>query len=263
MFDSEGNEAILKISYSTNSCLDARKNILDTPGFDEVCKNAYELWNKYLGVVDISVKDEEFKKKFYSNFYHSIIKPSDMTGEQVLGISGDLVTDFATFWDQYKTLLPLIFMLYPEMGKKIASAIVNISRSLNKIPCSLGLSDIFPCEEQAKMLGIFTLCDAYYFGTENISKADIDECMKRELKREDFTDFLDKGTFERYTHILDTTDACLDVAEITDDENLNKILFKLAENWINAYDTKTGIMSDKSEYYEGDKYTYSFRLQKT
>lgn len=33
------------------------------------------------------------------------------------------------------------------------AGIANISRTLGKIPCSFGLTDIFPCEEQAKMLG--------------------------------------------------------------------------------------------------------------
>lgn len=262
VFDFRGNDVVIKVSYSTVSCAEAKKNIDGTPSFDEVKKYAYETWNKRLGVIDISVKDEDFKRKFYSNLYHSIIKPCDMSREQVLGIEGDLVTDFATFWDQYKTVLPLVFMLYPEMGKKIAKAIVNISRSLRKIPCSLGLSDIFPCEEQAKMLGIFTLCDAYYFNSENISKEEIDECISRELKREDFSEFLTDGTFERYTHIIDTTDACLDVAQITDNKALKERLLKLSENWVKAYDLKSGLMSEKSEYYEGDKYTYSFRLQK-
>ena len=36
---------------------------------------------------------------------------------------------------------------------------------------------------------------------------------------------------------------------------------KLSKNWINAYDND-GLMSVNSPYYEGDRYTYSFRLQK-
>ena len=31
------------------------------------------------------------------------------------------MVDFATFWDQYKTALPLIFMLYNDMGERLVS----------------------------------------------------------------------------------------------------------------------------------------------
>lgn len=263
VFDFDDDEITLKLSYSTKSYGDAERNIDElTLSFEKTAEKAYSIWNKYLSAIDIETDNEELKEKFYSNFYHSIIKPVDMTGEQLLGISNDLVVDFATFWDQYKTLLPLIFMLYPDMSKKIVSCINNISYTLGKIPCSLGLSKIFPCEQQAKMLGIFALCDAYYSGVENIDKEMISECIKRELEREDFKSFIETGFFERYTHILDVTDACFNVAEITDDKEFKTKLLDLAKNWKNAYSEKDGLMSEDSPYYEGDRYTYSFRLQK-
>ena len=56
------------------------------------------------------------------------------------------------------------------MSEKIVKSVVNLSRTLNKIPCSLGMSDIFNCEQQAKMLGIFVLCDAYYMNVNEKKK---------------------------------------------------------------------------------------------
>ena len=260
IFDFDGRDVVVKLSYSTIDFESAKKNVEKAKGFDETSKKAYEIWNNHLGAIDIDA-DEDFKTKFYSNFYHSIIKPVDMTGEQVLGIKDDLVVDYATFWDMNKTVLPLVFMLYPEMSEKIVKSVVNLSRTLNKIPCSLGMSDIFNCEQQAKMLGIFVLCDAYYMNVKNATKEVICECIKREFEREDFKTFIEKGVFERYTHILDTTDACLDVADIIDDSDLKNKLLELSKNWVNAYDND-GYMSENSPYYEGDKYTYSFRIQK-
>lgn len=110
------------------------------------------------------------------------------------------------------------------------------------------------------MLGILTLCDAYYCGMEGVDTQVISDCIKRELGREDFKLFFETGTFERYTHLLDTTDACLAVAQITEDSELRDSLLQLFENWVKAYD-KEGLMSEESPYYEGDRYTYSFRLQ--
>jgi putative alpha-1,2-mannosidase len=85
--------------------------------------------------------------------------------------------------------------------------------------------------------------------------------MRRELARDDYAEFLRDGYFTRYTHILDVTDACLNVAKITQDESFQKRLLQIAPFWKNAY-AEDGLMSSDSAYYEGDRYTYSFRLQR-
>lgn len=258
-FDFEGNFAELRLSFSTVDYATAAAQLdREERPFGEIAKQGAEIWKKALSAIEIETKDEQLKEKFYSNFYHSIIKPVDMSGEQFLGLSGTVVCDLATLWDQYKTLLPMILLLYPEMGRKIADGIINISETFGRIPCSLGLSDQFPCEEQAKMLGIYTLMDAYYAGV--TSGKQIDACIKRELAREDFKEFLEEGIFERYTHIIDTTDACLYAARITEDPILRERLLALSKHWRGAYD-EDGLMSKASPYYEGDRYTYSFRPQ--
>jgi len=258
-FDFEGDDAELKLSYSTLSVNEAKGNIAKTDkSFDELCDNASLIWKEHLSAIEVETDDEELKEKFYSNFYHTIVKPVDMTGENILGVKGDVVSDLATFWDQYKTQLPLVMLLYPEMGRKVADCIVNISRTLKKISCSFGTSKIFPCEQQGKMFGIFILLDAYFSGL--IGKDVIEECVIREFEREDYDEFKKSGTFQRYTHILDVTDICFDVAAVTDNKELKDRLLTYAENWKKAYDSD-GLMSVKSPYYEGDRYTYSFRLQ--
>lgn len=262
VFDFSDKSVLIKVGYSTISAQKAREEVrASVLSFDEARKNAYKIWNEHLSAIRIESDDEEIKQKFYSNLYHSLIKPCDMTGENVLGVSSATVTDFATFWDQYKTLLPLIYTCYPEMSKKITRGILNISRTFDKIPCSFGLSDVFSCEEQAKMLGVLSLCDAYHMAIDNITVNEIEECIVRELAREDYDRFLKEGYFDRYTHILDVTDACLCVADIAENSLLKERLRKLSEYWINAY-AKDGLMSEASKYYEGDRYTYSFRIQK-
>lgn len=157
VFDFDGNDALLKVSYSTLSINQAQKQLAETKAdFDQTADEAYRIWNEYLGAVEFETEDAELKKKFYSNLYHSIVKPTDMAGENVLGVN-DAVTGFATLWDQYKTVFPLMFMLYPRMGEKIVKGLGGVSEALKKIPCSFDLSDKFPCEQQAKMLGIMSL----------------------------------------------------------------------------------------------------------
>lgn len=259
VFDFDGKKVLLKLACSTTGFENAEAALRNTDeDFTAAAENAYRTWNTYLSAVRIETQDSALKEKFYSCFYHSLIKPAVMTGENVLGVCGDTVCDFATFWDQYKTLLPLIFMLYMDVGRKIADGVVNISRTLGKIPCSFGLSDMFPCEKQAKMLGIIALCDAYYAGL--CEKAAIDECTERELERKEIKKFIRTGYFERYTHISDAADACADVARITENEELKKRLSHIASYSENAY-ASDGLLSENSRYYEGDRYTYSFRLQ--
>ena len=259
VFDFDGNCAKVLVSYSTLGSDEARKNIdACSTDFDELSSQAYSTWNKYLSSIDITADDSD-KQKFYSNFYHSLVKPANFYGENILGIKDFVVSDIETFWDQYKTVFPLIFMLYDDISELIARTIVNISKTHGKILCSFGLSDIYPCEEQAKMLGILTLCDAYHFGVKGVEIKDIEECILRELSREDYKGFLESGVFERYTHILDVADACKNVAVITKNEVLKAKLQELAKCMSIAYGAD-GLMSDNSKYYEGDRYTYSFRL---
>ena len=261
VWDFEGDRVVVKLSYSTISFEKAEENIKNaTADFDAAARHAYDIWNEHLSRIEIEAEDET-KEKFYSNLYHSLIKPCDMSGEKLLGIENELVTDFATLWDQYKTALPLIFAVYPNMAEKIVKALINTSETLGRIPCALVLADKFPCEEQAKMLGVMTLLKAYHCGIEGADKKAVEECLKRELALEVNKSFTENGTMERATHILDMADACACMAEITDDEGLKKQLNALAENWKNAY-AEDGLLTEDSVYYEGDRTTYSFRLHK-
>lgn len=258
--DFDGNDISLKFSYSTISFDEAEKKLNAVSNdVDEAAEKANEIWNKHLSAIRIEAEDKELKKRFYSNLYHSIVKPCDLSGEQIRGVKADVVTGIATFWDQYKTLFPLIYFLYPEMGEKLAKALINISETMGHVPNSFDMTNVETCEDQAKLLAGYCLCDAYHSGVKSISPKLIDDYLKRELKSECFEEFIKKGTFEKYTHIVDVTDVCRNVANITDDDDFKNTLLKLAENWSNAYD-EDGLMSKKSDYYEGDRYTYSFRL---
>ncbi len=260
IFDFEGKELLLRVGYSTRSFEEARKSAKGSEcSFEEAKAKSAEIWEKHFSAIQIETDDEELKGKFYSNLYHSLLKPADLQGESVLGVEGDVVGGFATLWDQYKTVLPLLYLCYPDMGKKVAKALTNISETMGKICCSFGITEFFPCENQAKMLGIITLCDAYHFGLTDA--ATISECAKRELAREDFEPFLKDGLFEYYTHILDAAETCLYVADLTEDQALKEQLLSLGKHWRNAYGPD-GLLSDKSDYYEGDRYTYSFRIHK-
>lgn len=258
VFDFDGRELLLNVAYSTLSPEAASVQIdAAADGFDVTAEKAYKRWNDVLSVIDIDTDDDTLCRRFYSCLYHSFIKPAILPGETLHGVTQGAVTDYATFWDQYKTLFPLIFTLFGEEGKAIAEGMAKLSEGLGKMPASAGLTTMFPCDGQALSLGILSLCDAFYAGL--VPKETVVDCMKRELEREEYKAFAETGLLERYTHILDAAEACRACVPLTDDAELKSRLLALAENWKNAYGDD-GLMSEKSNYYEGDRYTYSFRL---
>ncbi len=50
------------------------------------------------------------------------------------------------------------------------------------------------------MLGVLSLCDAYYMGVDTATPSAIEECIKTELECEDYREFLGTGKFNRYTY---------------------------------------------------------------
>ena len=258
IFDNKTKEVTIRVAYSTEGeepALEALRS--SVASFDEASMAALGIWEEALSHFLVE-GDDGLKRKFYSALYHSIVKPTYLGGERIGGVK-KAVEGIATAWDQYKTALPLVYLSYPEMAARIAASLINTSRSRSYIPCSAGLTDILSCEEQARCLGVLTLTDAYRLGASGVAREDIEECMKRELERDDVKAIEEGMLPQRYTHVLDVADAALAVADITDDADFRARLVSLAEKAALAY-APDGLLSERSVYYEGDRYTYSFRL---
>ncbi len=88
IFDFDGNSAVVKLSYSTLGFNEAKQSVRNAKdSFDTVMNRAYAIWGKHLSRIEIQTDDEQLKTKFYSNLYHSLIKPVDMTGENLMVFS--------------------------------------------------------------------------------------------------------------------------------------------------------------------------------
>ena len=75
-------------------------------------------------------------------------------------------------------------------------------------------------------------------------------------------DFFEKGECSRTTHTLDMTEACANLSRIAKELNRFDIADLLDEHkgkWRNAFDTPSGLLREDSEYYEGNRWNYSFR----
>lgn len=270
VFEIEGKYAEVRFALSTHS-FDAAMAFLDAENtdFDGAKKAAYEKWNEALSKIEIEADDRTLEI-FYSNLYHTLIKPSIWTGETVCGVptraDEPLCIDYSTLWDIYKTQLPLIFTLFGEESYHIAGGLKSVGEKFGHIPVCFALKDDKNVEtQQARMLGDLVLYDAYKRGVRGIEAADILNNVKKELDLEMFSDYERDGRCERATHTLDMADACAMAAELAreaGDETFALRLDALTENYKNVYDFESGLLTDASPYYEGDKWNYSFRLSR-
>lgn len=258
----DGKTINLRVAISLRSEEKAAEFLSEGRDFGTVRACAKETWNDALSRVSISA-DDEIKEIFYSNLYHSLIKPSDRHGESFLyDGDGPFFTDFATLWDMYKTALPLIFMLYPEEGKNICETLLRTGEALGNIPNSMGLSDKYKLHStQARMLGDYVLLTAYRYGI--ITDAErLLKVIKSDVFAPDKKDFTENGKCLSYTFVLDMADGCALAAELageSGDVALKELLEKPAALWRSAFDEKTGLLREDSEYYEGTLFNYSFR----
>ncbi len=260
-----GSTALLSVTVSTRSAEIAVSDLdCATVDFDSARDNAYETWNSALSKIEIDTRSDILREIFYSNLYHSLVKPCDFTGESfVYADDGPFMTDFTTLWDIYKTQLPLVFSLFPDISEKICETLLRLTETLGFMPNSFGLSSNFNHEsQQARMLGCYALLCAYRTGV-RVDPRRVLRAIRTDLFSDGKKDFRVDGTCESATWILDMADCCAYAARLAaelGETALYNDFYPLSKRWINAYDRKTGLLAADSKYYEGTLWNYSFRL---
>ena len=252
----------LAVSLSPRDMARALEQVRGTYDFDEAQREAYRSWNEKLSLIDIETDDERVRRIFYSNLYHSLIKPSDWTDESFLYGDGPFTADLATLWDMYKTALPLIYMIDGDMGAKISETLLRVCETEGVMPVELGLSRHYEhTTSQARMLGFYVLFTAYRFGYPTDVKRLLAD-FRLDLFAEGKRDFTEGGRCASHTFLLDMAEACTlaaDIARETGDTDTEELLRPYGKLWERAYSRETGLLGADSSYYEGTLYNYSFR----
>ncbi len=250
-FDVE-NIGEVKLAASRKSFDDALKKLnCDDLPFDEIAKRTAAAWEEYLSAIEIETASEELKEIFYSNLYHSFIKPCNWEGEY---------TDFSTMWDLYKTQLPLVFSLFKKERDDIAESLLKIIEEKGRSPINVNIAANNDIPTQARMLVEYSLADAFYRNAD-INAERVLNAAYTDLKHN--SDVFDINKLDRFTHLLDVSGACnamCGVAQAAGNEKMRREFEKHVCSWETAYDRETGLLSEKSEYYEGDNRNYSFRF---
>ncbi len=255
------SEVILTLSLKSRECSIANNLASRSTTFEHAKTEAESQWESALSKIQIETDDRN-KEIFYSNLYHTLTKPSDWSGESIYYPEQDFVLDFTTLWDIYKTQLPLLFAVYPEISKKIVSTYLNFGKRLSVMPNMLNLSSSFTGEaQQARFLAGYLFCDAYYRGVKEFDWNEALDVLKEILLRTD-KDFFEKGECSRTTHTLDMAEACKNLCNIAVELGRFDVVKELelhSDKWKKAFDFTTGLLFADSEYYEGNHWNYSFR----
>ena len=247
-FDGEEAETVVAFSYASAKEAEARAKEAADAGFDRSRAEAAGEWSARLGRIRARFADEKMRGRFYSAFYHSLVKPVNCAGRWL---------DFATMWDVYRTQLPLVLSVEPDIARSMLLSLLDASDHYGHIPnYQLVYSPPPKSDVQASSLGLYTLADGFFRG--GLGKADYPR-IKAAAGRE----FADAGfKSQSPSHILDMAGAygaMAFVAEACGDAAYAAEMRRESGLWRNAYDPGTGYLRETVKYYEGDCRTYSFR----
>ncbi len=264
VFELDGNQGGLCLTISARSIDKALADNVASrrADFDTVVAEADAAWEEKLSVIDIKADDRN-KEIFYSNFYHTLTKPADWSGESFYYEDEDFLLDFITLWDIYKTQVPLLFSLYPEISQKIVRTYALLGDHIGLMPNSYGLTKRMNIEaNQARLLASYMFCDAYYRDVRGVDYRWAFRTLADEMKKDRYCSFFETGECERTTHTLDLAECCGNVADISKELGLDDIATALepyAHHWRTAFDKETGVLKEGCEYYEGNHWNYAFR----
>lgn len=142
-----GEQVCVSIASSFISTQQANLNLNELQGrsFDQLCSDAKEIWNQTLGVVEIEDDNIDNLRTFYTCLYRSVLFPRsfyeiDANGEVVhyspyngQVVKGYMFTD-SGFWDTFRSLFPLLNLLYPEQNRWMQEGLVNVYKESGFLP---------------------------------------------------------------------------------------------------------------------------------
>ena len=127
----------LKVASSFISEEQALLNLQELQGdFDAVKAAARADWNATLGRVEVEDDNLDHLRTFYSCLYRSVLFPRDLSEVNAAGErvhysphngkveKGHFFTDTG-FWDTFRSLFPLMNLLYPEKSAQVQEGLVN------------------------------------------------------------------------------------------------------------------------------------------
>ncbi len=133
----EARTVRVKVGISFVSVEQARANVreIDRFDFDGTREKGVAIWNDALGKIRVEGGTEEQKRVFYTCMYHSMLMPSDRTGENPLWKSKEpYYDDFYAIWDTFRTTGPLLTLIAPRRQADTIRALIDIQKHEGFLP---------------------------------------------------------------------------------------------------------------------------------
>lgn len=134
---SKDEKVLVKVGISGVDMAGAKRNVeVELPdwNFELVRKEASSEWQKYLSKIDISTKDEDQKRIFYTALYHTAVAPNlftDVDGRylgmdlQIHQTSADRpVYTVFSLWDTFRALHPLMTIIDPDLNGQFINSLI-------------------------------------------------------------------------------------------------------------------------------------------
>jgi predicted alpha-1,2-mannosidase len=161
---------LMKIGISFISIAQARQNLAaEIPGFDfdAVHSAALAQWDKALGNVELKGETPEQAQIFYTALYHTMLMPTDRTGENPLWKSSEpYYDDYYAIWDIFRSSSPLLLLIAPERETQIVRALVDLYRHEGWLPDAR--SGNYNGRTQGGSNAEFILTDAFVKGVKGV-----------------------------------------------------------------------------------------------
>ncbi len=165
-----GRTVMMKIAISLVSIEQARRNLNEEmPVFDFAATQQATVaaWNRALSSVEIKGETAEQKQIFYTAIYHTMMMPTDRTGENPLWQSSEpYFDDYYAIWDIFRSSGPLLTLIAPEHETDVVRALVDLYRHEGWLPDAR--SGNYNGRTQGGSNAEFMLTDAYVKGLKGI-----------------------------------------------------------------------------------------------
>ncbi|WP_316753151.1 GH92 family glycosyl hydrolase [Pedobacter gandavensis] len=258
------------------------RNNLDTElskpfgwNFEKVVTNARNIWDEYLGRIEIETDDYLQKKKFYTNLYRALGAKaiwSDVDGRYVdekekikkLELPGDVIVS-GEYWNTFWNNQQLFNLVAPEMSSKWARSAISLYKNsgwFNTDPAGIEHSGVMVAMHLASQIqstwqsGIrdFDLDTAYaglkkmmttspqkYEGGGTVGVEDIESYMKYGYIPQHMGEV--SNTLEYAFDDWTVSQMALSLNKTED----YKYFLKRSESWKNLMDTNTGFIRPKDK----------------
>jgi len=143
----KGEQVQVKVASSFISHEQAALNLREVKhkSFDQTAEEGRDEWNKVLGRIQIEDDRPELLRTFYSCLYRATLFPRDISEIDAAGnrvhyspyngkvLPGYMFTDTG-FWDTFRSLFPLLNLLYPSMNEHMQEGLVNAYKESGFLP---------------------------------------------------------------------------------------------------------------------------------